>query len=320
MVGSADVLETRPVSASPFDLVAGQHDRQRLVMGVPLDGSGAGRGESRAPGALRRLGLVERLAAEDLGDLDVSIDDPRRDGNTGVIGYAEFVAASRTIRDAVGTTLAAGWIPIVVGGCCSIVPGTLAGVRRRLGPFAMAFVDGHLDLFDGRTSRTGEPAGMDLALGLGLGPAELVELAGQPPIVDASDVLAVGDGDRPRRVAFRAPGPEEVAPELRVIDCQEVKQRGAATVGRDVAEEVGGGSTPFWVHFDVDVIDGREMPAVSYPVATELSWADVETVLGPLLRSPRLIGLSVADYNPDLDADGLLGRRLVSLLATGFDR
>lgn len=277
--------------------------RASLIIGAPLDGSGTGRGEVRAPARLRAAGLAARLGAQDFGDLAIAIDDPARDPGTGIIGYRRLVAASRTLRDAVGSALAAGWRPVVLGGCCSVLPGAVAGARRHLGPIGLAFVDGHLDLFDGRTSRTGEIAGMDLAIVLGHGPADLVDLAGEAPIVDTEDVVAIGDADHARRVAFRAPGPDEIAPGLRVIDAAAVRHAGAIPV-----------TGPFWLHLDVDAVDGAHMPAVSFPAATGLSWDDVAAILRPLLAAPDLVGITVAGYNADLDETGELAARIVDAL------
>lgn len=306
------------MSISPFELVARAVRRELLVIGAPLDGSGTRRGEVRAPAALRAAGLVERVGAVDFGDLDVRVDDAQRDPDAGVIGYRDLVSASCTIRDAVASALAAGWRPLVLGGCCSILPGALAGVRRQLGPASLAFVDGHLDLFDRDSSRTGEVAGMALAIVTGRGPAGLTGLAGEPPLVHPGDVLALGDGDHPRRVAFRAPGPSEVAPEATVIESAAILREGSDAVGTRAAESVGQGTAPFWLHLDVDVIDAEAIEAVTFPVATGLGWADVGALVAPLLRSPRLIGLSVTDYNVDLDASGRAAERIVGLLEPGL--
>jgi arginase len=70
---------------------------------------------------------------------------------------------------------------------------------------------------------------------------------------------------------------------------------------------------PYWLHLDVDVLDEDVMPAVSYPTRSGLTWDGLERLLGPLARS-ALIGVDVTDYNPDLDPDGHLGRRLADLL------
>lgn len=43
-------------------------------------------------------------------------------------------------------------------------------------------------------------------------------------------------------------------------------------------------------------------------------WDQLAALLLPLARSPRLIGISVADFRPDLDPDGDHARRIVALL------
>jgi arginase len=72
------------------------------------------------------------------------------------------------------------------------------------------------------------------------------------------------------------------------------------------------------VHFDVDVFDQEEMPAVTYPLPDGLGWEHAEALLRPLVGSRRLVGLSVADFVPDKDADGRYARRLVDLVASLF--
>jgi arginase len=305
-------------STSPFELVAPASNRPVLLIGAALDGSGTSRGESRAPARLRAAGLQAQVRASDFGDLSIEITDPEIDPATGIRGYRELVSASRTIADAVASALAAGWRPLVLGGCCSIVPGALAGARRHLGPISLVFVDGHLDIYDAETSRTGEAAGMDLAIAMGHGPDKLTGLAGEAPLVDAADIIAIGDGDHERRVAYRAPGPSEFAPDLQVIDCHEVTRLGAREVGELVARNLDASSAPFWVHFDVDVVDAGVMPAVSFPVATGLSWTAIKELLAPLLSSASLIGVSVADYNSDRDEDGSQAAHIVEVLANGL--
>ena len=69
------------------------------------------------------------------------------------------------------------------------------------------------------------------------------------------------------------------------------------------------------MHFDVDVFDQAEMPAVTYPLPDGLNWEHAEALLRPLVGSRRLVGLSVADFVPDKDPDGRYARRLVDLVA-----
>jgi arginase len=69
-----------------------------------------------------------------------------------------------------------------------------------------------------------------------------------------------------------------------------------------------------WLHLDLDVLDEREMPAVSYPQPQGLSWSELEQLLEPLAASPALIGCSVSDLRADLDPDGALAQRVVAML------
>ena len=60
-------------------------------------------------------------------------------------------------------------------------------------------------------------------------------------------------------------------------------------------------------------------PATDYLDPGGLDLAQVTDLLGPLLRSPAIVGFSVGCYNPDKDPDGSSGRALVEMFraATG---
>ena len=68
------------------------------------------------------------------------------------------------------SAVAEGRVPVVLGGCCTLVPGALAGARDALGESGLAYLDGHFDLYEGETSQTGEAADFPLAAAIGLAP------------------------------------------------------------------------------------------------------------------------------------------------------
>jgi arginase family enzyme len=74
------------------------------------------------------------------------------------------------------------------------------------------------------------------------------------------------------------------------------RQRGGRRAAR-LAER------PAWLHLDLDVLDERALPAVSYPQPLELDW-ELVALVRPLLAEANLLGVSVPDFNPDRDADG----------------
>ncbi len=280
------------------------------MLDAPLDSSGRGRGERRAPAALRAAGLVDRLGARDGGAVDVVITDPVRDAQTGVIGADQVRGAGRAISARVTELVDAGHRPLVVGGDCAILPGVLQALPAG---FTLWFLDGHRDFFDGRTSPTGEAADMDLSVVTEHGPAGLLDREG--PLVDPDQVHLLGC-----RSPYDADSAVEAArldPAIHAVPAERLRGPAAATVGRDLA---GDGVGPAWLHLDLDVLDPLVLPAVTYPEPGGLDWADVAALVGPLVRSDRLVGMSVADFNPDEDPDGRHAQRVVDVLAGVLDR
>jgi arginase len=284
-----------------------------ILVGAPLDCSGTDRGEARAPGALRAANLAQRVGAEDLGDVDALIDDPSRDPETGVIGFEQIREASSRIRSAVGHVLDGGeGQPLVLGGDCTVLVGALAAARQRFGRVGLAFLDGHVDYFGGDTSPSGEAADMDLAFVTGYGPTSLVNLAGEPPIVEPGDVVVMGhradlDDDTRQEVAL-------VDERIQLVEAKAIRRGDPERLGRYVAQRLEAQAGRFWLHFDTDVFDEGEMPAVTYPQPDGLSWDQLGDLLRPIASSPALVGVSVADYVPDKDSDGHHARRLVDLV------
>jgi arginase len=284
-----------------------------VLVGAPLDCSGTDRGEAHAPGALRDAGLAQRTGARDAGDVAATVDHPNRDARTGVIGFEQIRRASSEIDSAVVAVLDEGGKPLVVGGNCTVLVGALAAAKERLGRIGLAFVDGHLDFFGGETSPSGEAADMDLAFVTGYGPEGLVDLAGPPPIAEPGDVVVIGHRADPEEG-----GPREadlVDERVQLAEASAIKRGDSERLGRYVAERLEAQAGRFWLHFDVDVFDQEQMPAVTYPLPDGLGWEHAEALLRPLVRSRRLVGLSVADFVPDKDSDGRYARRLVDLVA-----
>ncbi|MEH1167313.1 arginase family protein [Micromonospora sp. CPCC 205539] len=277
-----------------------------VVVDVPLDSSGAGRGEERAPAALRRAGLVDALAAHDGGVVDEArLRDPVRDAASGLIGAAGLRRAGAAVTDRIAALLGGERRPMVLGGDCAILP----GICRSLPPTTeLWFVDAHPDFLDGATSPTGEAADMDLSVVTGHGPAAAIGQDGA--LLDPGRVHLLG-----HRPSADESGRVEVAridPAIRQLPAAELLRRGAGTVGMTLAA---GGDGPAWLHLDLDAVDPRDLPAVSYPEPDGLRWPDLIALVTPLARADRLLGMSVTDLNADEDPDGRHARRVVEVLA-----
>lgn len=282
-----------------------------FLLGVPWDCSGTDRGEARAPAALRAAGLGDRVGL-DLGDAPAAVTSTRRDERTGVRALPETIAAAHAVATALRTGAAErpGRRPLVLGGDCSLLLGVFAGAVP--GGTGLWFVDGHPDFLDARDSDTGETADLELAVLTGDGPPGLTGLGGAAPMVPARHVALIG---------HRTEGLDEAsAAEVARLPADLVTIDAAAVVadphgaGRRAADWAGRLRIPMWLHVDVDVLDPTAMPAVTYPQPGGPDLDQLAAVLAPLAASPRLAGVSVADFRPDLDPDGRYAARLVDLL------
>ena len=276
---------------------------------MPIDSVGRSGGTELAPAALRERDLLSRLGAEDRGDLDVRIRGDHRDPATGVIGIDGVLATTHAVRAAVRDIVAAGARPLVLGGCCTLVPGALAGLRDAGGAVGVAYVDGHVDVYDGQSSPTGEAADMPMSVAFGLGPAAWVQAAGGPSAAPA-DVVVLGarDPEEARDIAALRAG---ALAAVEVLGPDELRAQRLAGAGQRAAQRLG---PRFFVHLDLDVLDERAMPATDYLMPGGLQWDEVAALLEPLGRSPALAGLSLGCLNPEKDPDGRFTEMTCALL------
>jgi arginase len=280
-------------------------------LGVPIDSVGRAGGTEFAPDAIREASGGTWLWPVDGGDLEVSIRGDDRDPETGIVASADVLATTESVDLAVAALLDDGRTPFVMGGCCALLPGALAGARRALGPTALVYVDGHLDLYDGTTSPTGEAADMPMSVVLGLGPPAWVQACGGR-VVDPSHAAVVGYRDLEEALGYGHPNPKEIRG-LTAIDADGLRARGGRALGIELVERFRDPGR-LWVHLDVDVLDQEVFPATDYLMPGGLGWREITDLLGPLLTSPTLVGVSVGCYNPQKDLEGRDARALVDAL------
>jgi arginase len=285
-------------------------------IGVPIDSVNRREGGyEQSPTVLRELGLPAALGGADAGDLDVRVRGAERDPESGLLASADVLGATRTIRGAVAELLGGGVRPFLAGGCCAALPGALAGARDALGTVALVHLDGHLDLYDGETSPTGEAADMPISVALGCGPAAWVETAGGASVMPEHTVL-LGFRDRAESVEYGMRQPETLEPPPLLRPAEDLRAQGPGAVTAELPELLA--SLPFWLHFDVDVLDERVFPATDYLLPGGLGWQEASEVLAPLLSSARLIGASLACYNPEKDPELHCGRALIEAVRQSF--
>jgi arginase len=272
-------------------------------------------GVDRLPAAMQRHRLAERLGARVAARLTPPPFDPARPADTGTLNAEAIRRFSLTLADAVGGVLAGGELPLVLGGDCSILLGSLLALRRR-GRYGLLFVDGHADFYQPDANPNGEAASMDLAFATGRGPAALADLGGLGPLVRDEDVVAFGFRDEEEQRAY---GSQPLAPDILAIDLASIRRDGiAAAVAQAMPRLTRPDLEGVFVHVDADVLDDAIMPAVDYRQPGGLTAAELIDVLRAVEASGRLAGLEVTIYNPALDADGSAGRVLAEAIVAGL--
>jgi arginase len=176
----------------------------------------------------------------------------------------------------------------------------------------VALVDGHVDVYDGRLSPTGEAADMPMSVALGLGPQAWVDAAGGVS-ADPARYVALGarDPEEARDIAPLLAGP---LADIEILPPGELRAEGIARAAIRATERLG----PFFVHLDVDVLGEDAMPATDYLMPDGLDWDELAQLLAPLGASENLVGFSLGCLNPEKDPGGACTERTVALLETAL--
>ncbi|MGL4960387.1 MAG: arginase family protein [Inquilinus sp.] len=289
--------------------------RRYAILEAPSTLGLATDGVEGLPDRLLELGLAERILARRAGRLSVPSKDPTPDPETGTLNAQAIAAWSPRLADAVEAVLDAGEFPVVLGGDCTILLGSMLALRRR-GRHGLLFIDGNADFFQPEAEPNGEGASMDLAFATGYGPALLTDIEGRSPLVRAEDAVAFAFRDHDDQAEF---GSQPLPPEMRTYDLPAVRRMGVESAARAAVEHLTRAELDgFSIHLDADCLDDAIMPAADFRVPGGLSWDELEAVLRIVLASGKAVGLEVAIYNPRLDEGSSAGRGLADVLAAAL--
>jgi arginase len=270
-------------------------------------------GTEKAPAALRAAGLVEKLKnagfeVNDLGDcpprLFADDDEHRRARNLPAI-----VAGLNDLKLHAEVAIKSGALVLVLGGDCAQVIGLLAGARRYYKHINLMWMDRDADLNTPASTPSGRIDGMVVAHIIGRGAPELVRFYSESPLVREPDVQLYGlERVDPPEAEFLAKSP------MRHVDAADIQRQGPAAAAKNALAHLHADSREFVLHLDTDIIAQEQFAAVNVPGSGGLSFEEVRLSLREMLGQQTLLGLDVAQYNPERDADGSCAQELVALL------
>jgi arginase len=297
--------------------------RKRIasLLAVHMDLGAGRRGVDMGPSAMRVAGLRAEIESagwrvKELEHVRVLGAELAKVGSPKTRFLAEVLQVCTQLRDETEEALAAGAMPIVLGGDHSIAMGSVSGVarhyrREKKQPVGLIWVDAHTDMNLPDTTPSGNIHGMPLSHLLGHGVPSLRTLAGRKPAVAPEHVALLGirSVDKRERDLVRATG---VTP----FTMSDIDRRGCASCVEEAIEIATRGTAGFHLSFDLDGIDPHHAPGVGTPVPGGLTYREAHLICEEVARSGKLLSLDMVELNPIIDERNITGKLAVELIAS----
>lgn len=288
-----------PYTEDPAELAGAD----AAIVGAPMDelvserpgtrwGPRAVRAASAIPGRHLQAGIdpLRELRVVDFGDAAILPADP--------------VRSHAAIQTTIGEVLAAGALPLVLGGDHSVTEPEIRACAAAHGPVGLVHLDAHTDT-------AVECFGVSLSHG-----TPMYNLV-QSGYVDPTRYVQIG-------LRGYWPGPEVFEWQrqrgITSVFMHDVTARGIAAVVGEAISVVGGG--PVFLSVDVDVLDPAFAPGTGTPEPGGMTSADLLWAVRTLASGLELVGGDVVEVCPSAigaaDITALVASRMVHEMLTGI--
>ncbi len=292
------------------------------LIGAPTDVGAGARGASMGPEALRVAQLQAVLEAQGLEVIDRgNLGGPPNPWQPPVSGYRhlpEVAEWNRLVHEAVLEELAAGRLPMLLGGDHSLAIGSISAAAKHCRDtgrkLRVLWFDAHADFNTHVLTPSGNVHGMPVACLCGHGPAELVSIGGQVPAIDPAQLRQIGirsvDAGEKRFV-------HEVG--IEVFDMRYIDEMGMrytleqALLGVD-------DDTHVHVSLDVDFLDPDIAPGVGTTVAGGPTYREAQLCMEMVADTGRLASLDIVELNPAFDIRNRTAEVAVDLIGSLFGK
>ncbi|MDZ7665493.1 MAG: arginase [Desulfotignum sp.] len=294
--------------------------RQISLIGVPMDFGQDLRGVDMGPAAVRYTGLIARLrklghTVRDRGDVPIPIRDEAVPepvpGNTYVEEITRICQAIYTLGHRV---IEKGDFPLFVGGDHSIAVGTVAAAASGKEPLGLIWVDAHGDFNTPDTSPSGNIHGMPLAILMGEGHPDLVNVGRQGPKVLPENVVMIGlrDIDPVEKKRLKASG-------VTVFTMRDIDEQGISTVANRAVMKFAH-MKRMHLTLDMDALDPVEAPGVGTPVSGGITYREAHLLMEILADSKKMGSMDLVEINPILDVANKTAKLAVELTLSALGK
>jgi arginase len=230
----------------------------------------------------------------------------------------EVVVWNRLVFAAVNEELAAGRLPILLGGDHSLAIGSISAVARVCGAagkkLRVLWLDAHADFNTAALTPSGNIHGMPLACLCGFGPEELTRIGGTSPAIQRAEIRLVGlrSVDEAERGFLQRAGIDVY--DMRCIDeigMRQTLERALADVEAD---------THLHVSLDVDFLDPEIAHGVGTPVRGGPTYREAQLCMEMVADTGRLSSVDIMELNPAFDRQNTTAALAVDLLESLFGK
>lgn len=289
------------------------------IIGVPIDLGQTRRGVDMGPSAIRYAGVIERLNelnydVIDLGNIEITRPSHGKEVKTSNLkNLKEVVEVSGKLTEKVEGIIKANRFPLILGGDHSLSIGSLAGISKYYENLGVIWYDAHGDLNTAESSPSGNIHGMPLAISLGLGHSELVNIADYSPKVKPENIVIIGARalDKGEKQLIRNMG-------IRVYTMHEIDRLGMAKVMEETIQYLSKRTDGVHLSLDLDGLDPSDAPGVGTPVIGGLSYRESHLAMEMLEEANIITSAEFVEVNPILDERNKTASLAVALMGSLF--
>jgi arginase len=292
------------------------------LIGVPTDIGAGHRGASMGPEALRVARLGEALRARGLDVVDrgnlPGPTNPWLPPSDGYRHLEQVVTWNRAVLDAVYAELAAGRVPIMLGGDHCLATGSITAVarwcRERGQKLRVIWLDAHADFNTSTITPSGNVHGMPVACLCGYGPEALTHLGGSAPALRPDQIRQIG-------IRSVDAGEKKLVHDVG-LDIYDMRYIDEIGMKRAMEEALDGVDADTHVHvsFDVDFLDPSIAPGVGTTVKGGPNYREAQLVMEMIADTGRMRSLDIVELNPAYDKRNQTAKLAVDLVESLFGK
>lgn len=292
------------------------------IIGVPMDLGAGRRGVDMGPSAIRYAQLTPALRelgyiVHDCGNLNVPPAETTTDPDPRQHFLEPLLAVVDELAQRTQASVAAGNIPLVLGGDHSLALGSVRGASQTAN-IGLLWIDAHGDFNTRDTTLSGNIHGMPLAALTGRGDPRLVNLGrAEPPtrFINPRHIAVVG-------VRQLDPGERRLLLEagVHVFPMEQIDRVGLYQVMEEALAITCTSTDGLYLNLDLDALDPLIAPGVGTPVPGGLTYREAHTVCEMVAETRHLIGMDIVEVNPILDTANRTAEMAVELALSAFGK